>query len=126
MIGGAMRQAGIVAAGALHALDHHVDRLADDHRRARRLAEAADAALPGVVDAAAVQTNIVVLKISDAKAVAARAADRGVLISVLGPTTARLVTHLDVDDEATSYAATVLGDVLKQPSSAGEELLSRR
>jgi threonine aldolase len=125
-IGAGMRQAGVLAAAGLYALDHHVDRLADDHRRARQLAEAADAALPGVVDAAAVQTNIVVLKISDAKAVAARAADRGVLISVLGPTTARLVTHLDVDDEATSYAATVLGDVLKQPSSAGEELLSRR
>jgi threonine aldolase len=68
MLGGAMRQAGIVAAAGLHALDHHVDRLADDHTRARRLAEGL-AALPGVeIDAATVETNIVIFGVPDVPA----------------------------------------------------------
>src|SRR3954447_21157882 len=68
MLGGAMRQTGIVAAGGLYALDHHVDRLADDHARARRLADGL-AGMPGVeIDPATVETNIVIFAVPDAAA----------------------------------------------------------
>ncbi len=111
-LGGGMRQTGLLAAAGLHALDHHLDRLADDHARARRLAEAAAAALPGCVDPGHVQTNIVVLTVPDAPAVAAAAARHGVALSLLGPRTVRAVTHLDVDDAAVEQAAQVLTEVL--------------
>jgi threonine aldolase len=98
MLGGAMRQAGIVAAGALHALDHQVERLADDHARAARLATGL-AALDGVeLDPAAVETNIVVFAVSDAPAFCARLAEHGVLMGALDARRVRAVTHLDVDD----------------------------
>jgi threonine aldolase len=100
--GAGMRQVGILAAAGLYALDHHVARLADDHRRARRLAEALGA------DPAQVQTNIVVLDVADAAEVAVRAAEREVLVSALGPRFLRLVTHLDVDDDGIDRAISVL------------------
>jgi threonine aldolase len=100
-MGGAMRQAGIVAAAGLHALDHHIERLADDHARARRLA-VAFAELPGVaVDLDAVETNIVLIELTghiDAPTAVAGFAERGIRLSSFGPTTLRAVTHLDVDD----------------------------
>jgi threonine aldolase len=97
MLGGAMRQAGIAAAGALHALDHHVERLADDHAHARRLAEGL-AELPGVeLDPAAVETNIVVFRVADAAGFCARLEAEGVLMGALDACTVRAVTHLDVD-----------------------------
>jgi threonine aldolase len=97
MLGGAMRQAGIVAAGCLHALDHHVDRLADDHANARALADGL-AGVPGVtIDPSAVETNIVVFGVPDAAAFLARLAEDGVAMTPLGPATVRAVTHLDVD-----------------------------
>jgi threonine aldolase len=99
--GGGMRQAGILAAAGLHALAHHVDRLADDHRRARRLAEAL-ARLPGLgVELDAVQTNMVYIGLpagADAAAWVAALKARGVLVGVVGPGLLRAVTHLDVDD----------------------------
>lgn len=99
MLGGAMRQAGIVAAGALHALDHHVDRLAEDHANARLLADGL-AAIEGVaLDPALVETNIVIFRVGDASAFVARMADAGVALSQFGPTTVRAVTHLDVSRE---------------------------
>jgi threonine aldolase len=109
-LGGGMRQAGILAAAGRYALDHHIDRLADDHARARRLA---DALAPfGVVDPAAVQTNIVLLDLSkstvDAQTLAVRAREAGVLVSVLGPDLCRLITHLDVDDADLDQAIDVL------------------
>jgi threonine aldolase len=117
-LGGAMRQAGIVAAAGLYALDHHVERLAEDHARARRLADAL-AALPGVrLDPAGVETNIVLFDVGDggmsAPDFAARTlAEHAVRFSVMGPTTVRAVTHLDVSDEglekAIHAAAAVLG-----------------
>ncbi|MGF1661119.1 MAG: threonine aldolase family protein [Kineosporiaceae bacterium] len=112
--GGGMRQVGVLAAAGLHALDHHVARLADDHRRARWLAAGCAQALPGCVDPARVATNIVVIDTGDcpAAAVAAAAGVAGVLVSVLGPTTLRLVTHLDVDDAGTALAAEVLASAL--------------
>lgn len=101
-LGGAMRQAGIVAAGALYALDHHVERLVEDHARARRLA-AGLAALPGVLlDAASVQTNIVFFELDvaglgfDAHEFSRRLAVLGVRIGAFDDRTLRAVTHLDV------------------------------
>ena len=112
-LGGGMRQAGILAAAGLYALDHHVDRLADDHARARRIADAIAAAVPAAVDPVAVQTNIVVIESLDAAQVVARAREAGVLLGQLDPTHARLVTHLDVDDDDADQAAEVLVDALR-------------
>jgi threonine aldolase len=97
MMGGALRQAGILAAGCLHALDHHVDRLADDHAHARLLADAI-ASLPNVtLDPAKVETNIVVLETSDAHWLVQELGRHGVLVGALSPHVVRAVTHLDVD-----------------------------
>jgi threonine aldolase len=113
-MGGAMRQAGIIAAAGVYALEHHVDRLADDHANARRLAEGL-AGLPGVkIDPADVQTNIVIFDVSgklDAAQTVARLLEHGVRMGALGPRTVRAVTHLDVDraaiDRALAAARTV-------------------
>jgi threonine aldolase len=116
--GGGMRQVGILAAAGLHALDHHVDRLADDHARARLVAQACAEALPGVVDPDHVRTNIVVLDLAGsgrtAPDVAAGAAAEGVLVSAFGPRAVRLVTHLDVDDSGAERAAEVLAAQLRR------------
>jgi threonine aldolase len=96
MIGGALRQAGIVAAGALYALDHNVERLADDHANARRLA-AGLASVEGVtIDLDAVETNIVIFAVDDAPGLVAALEREGVLMGALGPGRVRAVTHLDV------------------------------
>jgi threonine aldolase len=113
MLGGAMRQAGIIAAGGLHALDHHVDRLAEDHARARRLADGL-AGLPGVeLDAATVETNILVFAVPDAPAFCDVLAREDVLVIPLDARRVRAVTHLDVDDagieRALEAAASALG-----------------
>jgi threonine aldolase len=98
MLGGAMRQAGVIAAAGLYALDHHVERLADDHARARRLADGL-AALPGVeIDPSTVETNIVVFTVPDAPEFCAALGRADVTMGALGPTRVRAVTHLDVDD----------------------------
>jgi threonine aldolase len=104
--GAGMRQVGILAAAGLYALEHHVERLADDHARARRLAAALGA------DADAVPTNIVVLDVADAATVAVKAAAEGVLVSALGPRFLRLVTHLDIDDAGIDRAIDVLGPLV--------------
>jgi threonine aldolase len=99
MLGGGMRQAGVLAAAASYALDHHVVRLAEDHAHARRLA-AGLAKLPGVVcDPASVQTNIVVAELPgrEAHAFVAHAREHGVRLGALGPQQLRAVTHLDVN-----------------------------
>ncbi|HEY2954395.1 MAG TPA: GntG family PLP-dependent aldolase [Candidatus Eisenbacteria bacterium] len=98
--GGGMRQAGILAAACLYALDHHVARLADDHRRAKALA-AGLGAVPGVA-VAEPDTNIVYVRIEapglDARAIVAGLERRGVRMLGYGPRLLRAVTHLDVDD----------------------------
>ena len=104
-MGGGMRQVGILAAAGLHALDHHVDRLAEDHAHARLLAEACG------VDPSTVDTNIVVVHRSDAVDFVARAREQGVLVSAVGPTAVRLVTHLDVSTEDAERAARVLREL---------------
>ncbi len=110
--GGAMRQNGIFAAAALHGLDHHLPRLADDHANARALAERLAAATPVRLDLGTVQTNIVVFHLPDAgpgaAELVARAREQGVLLNAFGPRTVRAVTHLDVDRAGCERAAEVL------------------
>jgi threonine aldolase len=96
-LGGGMRQAGVLAAAALYALEHHVARLAEDHAHARRLA-AGLAEVAGVkVDAAQVETNMVIAEFSrPSSEMVPLLASHGVLTNPTGPRTIRLVTHLDV------------------------------
>ncbi len=116
LLGGGMRQAGIIAAGALYALDHHRDRLAEDHANARALAEGL-AALPGIeVDPADVETNIVVFGIpqADAHELTAKLRDRGVLVMPRDAHTIRAVTNLmvaraDVDAAVEACARALAG-----------------
>jgi threonine aldolase len=116
MWGGSLRQAGIVAAGGLHALDHHVERLADDHANARALAEGL-AALPGIeLDPADVETNIVVFGFRDAPRLCAALEREGVLMSVVGPDRVRAVTHLDVDSAHITTAIAAVERVIDQAS----------
>ncbi|WP_123604846.1 low specificity L-threonine aldolase [Micromonospora sp. Llam0] len=115
-MGGGMRQAGVLAAAGRYALAHHVDRLADDHVRAARLARTLEPY--GVVRSDQVRSNIVGLDLTKtplaAPALAEAARADGVLVSVVGPTAARLVTHLDVDDAAVDRAGEVLGAILRR------------
>jgi threonine aldolase len=101
-MGGGMRQVGILAAAGLHALDHHLERLADDHEHARLLAEACG------LDPATVDTNIVVVHRPDAAELVAAAREEGVLVSAVGPAAVRLVTHLGVGRDDVEKAAAVL------------------
>jgi threonine aldolase len=93
MLGGALRQSGVLAAACLHALDHHVERLAEDHEHARLLADG----LRGLgLEVLPQETNIVIAAVADPAGVIARMAERGVAISAAGPGRIRAVTHLDV------------------------------
>ncbi|MEP7301631.1 MAG: GntG family PLP-dependent aldolase [Caldimonas sp.] len=116
MLGGAMRQVGILAAAALHGLDQHRQRLAEDHAHARLFAEAL-AGSPAVrLDLASVQTNIVVFHLApgapDADALVARARERGVLLNAFAVRTVRAVTHLDISREQVGRAAAILRELL--------------
>ncbi len=116
VLGGGMRQAGIIAAGGLYALRNNVERLADDHRRARRLAEAL-AALPGLdVDLAKVQTNMVFAGTRGTGVPAAELVERlaaeGVLCLDEAPWAVRFVTHLDVDDDGIEAAVGAISRTL--------------
>jgi threonine aldolase len=112
MWGGALRQSGVLAAAALWALDHHVDRLAEDHANARRLAEGL-AEIDGVsLDPAAVETNIVLFDVDDAPGLRARLLEAGVELSAFGPHRMRAVTHLDVDAAGIDRALAAVGDAL--------------
>ncbi len=101
-MGGGMRQVGILAAAGIYALDHHLDRLAEDHAKASRLAKALEpwARWGG--------TNIIYLDNVDAAAVVAQAREKGLLLGASGPREARLIAHLDVDDAAIDRAAEIL------------------
>jgi threonine aldolase len=112
MMGGALRQAGIVAAGALWALDHHVERLAMDHDNARTLA-AGLAEIPGItIDPASVATNIVIFQVADARALCTQLATSGVIMGALDARTVRAVTHVDVGAEDIATALDVVGSTL--------------
>ena len=116
MLGGAMRQVGIFAAAALHGLDHHRERLVEDHANARLVAELLATSPAVEIDLASVQTNIVVFKLApgaiDADVLVARARERGVLINAFGGRAIRAVTHLDVSREQAQRGAAVLLDLL--------------
>jgi len=111
--GGGMRQSGILAAGALHALAHHRARLAEDHANARVLAEKL-AGTPGMrVELSAVETNLINVDLDvPADAVARRARELGVLINASAPRRLRAVTHLDVSRADIDAAADVLGQAV--------------
>jgi threonine aldolase len=116
LFGGGMRQAGIIAAGALHALRHHVERLADDHRAARALAEGLSGSGRLRFDPERVETNIVFAAVpggEDAGALVREMADAGVLCADLSPSTIRFVTHLDAGEEAVSQAVERLQPLLR-------------
>lgn len=101
-LGGGWRQAGVLAAAGAYALEHHVERLADDHANARLIADTLG------LDAGVVETNIVVADVPDATAVVATARAEGVLVGSVGPRTVRAVTHLDVSTDDCRKAADVL------------------
>ena len=101
MLGGGMRQSGILAAACLYALEHHVDRLAEDHQRAR------DLSMGLMMDGYQVrlpQTNIIFATVPDAQQMQRALAERDVLCLPTGPDTLRLVLHLDVDDAGVEQA----------------------
>ncbi len=102
MFGGGMRQAGVLAAAGLYALEYHVERLAEDHERAKRLAGALDAMDDYSVDMGAVQTNMVYVETRDGldpETVIVRLAERGVDAFTVGPTAIRCVVHLHITDD---------------------------
>ena len=109
MMGGALRQAGIVAAGCMYALDHNVERLAEDHENARVLAE-------GLrelgLDVLPQETNIVIARVDDPAGLIAGLADAGVQSSPAGPGRIRFVTHLDVDRAGVERALEALRGLL--------------
>jgi threonine aldolase len=113
-MGGAMRQAGIIAAGGVYALRHHVKRLAEDHANARRLAEGL-AGLPSVkLDPSTVETNIVFFELAGAltaPAVVERLLARGIRMGASGARRIRAVTHLDVDAAGIERALAVAREV---------------
>ena len=113
-LGAGWRQAGMLAAGALYALHHHLDRLVEDHAAARALATAVAEHAPAAVDVDALETNIVVLSTGERPAapVAVAAAEHGVLVSALGPHLVRVVTHLDVSEQDCVAAGRLLGRLL--------------
>jgi len=119
-LGGAMRQAGVIAAAGLYALHHNVARLAEDHEHARALAEGFSRCPGIVVDVSRVETNIVHiditgLRMSSSLFVERLVAEHSVLLRPIGPTTVRAVTHLDVDqrgvDRTIAAVASLAGAV---------------
>ncbi|HKE39929.1 MAG TPA: threonine aldolase family protein [Casimicrobiaceae bacterium] len=117
MFGGAMRQAGILAAAGIYALDHNYERLAEDHANTRRIAERVATSSKVELDLASVQTNILVFKLGlgapDAATVVERARQRGVLIFAFGPRVVRAVTHLDVSADQCERAAQILLEIVE-------------
>jgi len=116
VFGGGMRQAGIIAAAALYALDHNIERLAEDHANARRLAEGL-AATPGItLDPAAVETNIVYFDLDPAigaEAFCRALHDAGVWMLSVSATRVRAVTHLDVSRAGIEQAIAIVGRTLR-------------
>jgi threonine aldolase len=117
LFGGGMRQAGILAAAALHAMDQHMDRLAEDHANAQILAQAI-AATPGLrLVPAEVETNLVWFEVDPtlgtARDVEAKLASHGVRVAALGAQVIRACTHLDVSTTQVKRASEVISRVLR-------------
>jgi threonine aldolase len=114
--GGGMRQVGLLAAGAHYALDNNINRLAQDHRRAKEIALAVAKIDSSLIDPSTVETNIVGLDLTElsisAAQLAIRCQESGLLISALGPSYVRLVTHLDFDDTQCAEAIEILKKTL--------------
>lgn len=121
VLGGGMRQAGIVAAGALYALQHHVDRLVDDHENARRLADGVRQTKHLKLTPDQVDTNIVIFRLDPdwgtPEQLSQTLAERGLLINATGPSTLRAVTNLNVDAPDVEQAIGILREALR--SKAG-------
>jgi threonine aldolase len=117
MLGSGMRQVGVLCAAALYALDHHFERLADDHANALRLAQGI-AQLPNVtIDLSSVQTNLVIFDVADGTAAefVRRAAEHGVRVNAIAPSRLRAVTHLDVTTQDMETALTAFERALRKP-----------
>lgn len=116
--GAGMRQVGLLAAAGHYALDHNISSLAEDHRRAKVLAQACASVVPTSIDPSTVETNIVGLDLKGAQhsaaEFAASAREKGLWISALGPTFVRLVTHRDVNDNHIERATTILQELLNR------------
>lgn len=117
MLGGAMRQVGILAAAGLYALDHHMARLVDDHRNAQRIALTLAGSPRIHIDPDTVQTNIVIFGVADdgpdPEAVVATAREQGVLVFAFGGRTIRAVTHYDVTADECVSGATILRSIVE-------------
>jgi len=118
MYGGGMRQVGILAAAGIYALEHHIDRLSEDHRNARAFAERVDR-IEGIhIDLSTVQTNIVVMDITglgiDPEQTASKLRERGLLVVVFGAAKIRAVTHLDVSAEEVLRAARIFEETFNE------------
>jgi threonine aldolase len=112
MMGGAMRQSGVIAAAGIYALENNVERLADDHERARRLAEGL-AEIPGIdIDPERVETNIVIFEVPDAHGFVGALGSQGVRMGALDARRVRAVTHLDVEDAGIEHALEVAAAIL--------------
>jgi threonine aldolase len=122
MLGGAMRQTGIYAAAGLHALDHHLSRLVEDHENARLIGQRLARSRRVQLDLATVQTNIIVFKLAadapDAATVVERARSRGLLLFAFGARAVRAVTHLDVTRAQCGKAAEILLEAIEGPAAA--------
>ncbi len=114
-VGGSMRQAGVVAVAGVVALETMIDRLADDHANAKRLARGL-AELGWAVQVEAVDTNIVVAEVADARGLAAELAEGGVLITVLSDTVARFVTHYGIEQGEIDEALSRVEATVKVPA----------
>jgi threonine aldolase len=121
MLGGGMRQAGVIAAAALFALEHHRSRLVEDHRAARDVASILANAQGAVVDSLGVETNIVNVGLSstDAERVVAAARAAGVLVNATGPHRLRIVTHLDAPRDRAIAGAERLARIIEACSGGG-------
>lgn len=116
--GAGMRQIGFLAAAGHFALDHNIDRLIHDHNKAKRLAEGCASLVSSVINPANVETNIVALDLAgatlSASEFAAEAKNQGLLVSALGPTFVRMVTHMDVNDADIDRASEILSSLLQR------------
>jgi threonine aldolase len=124
MLGGGMRQVGVLCAAAWYALDHHFTRLAEDHANARRLAEGL-AAMPGIaLDPSQVETNIVIFELEsiDAKEFVQRSAAAGIRMNAIGPKRIRAVTHLDVSANDIERALSALASVAVEARESREHV----
>lgn len=110
VMGGGMRQCGLLAAACIYALDNNVSRLADDHRKARMLAQTLESC-PWVKQVLPAETNIVIFEVEDAAKTATQLAEKGIRTSPFSPTLVRMVTHLDITDEMLEFTLQKLKEI---------------